>query len=235
MMNSKRVFWKNARLVNIFVLMLLVSMVVITPNAYAATGYYFNGAWKTVSNNGAALTIETQNPYVAPSSHISIWCMTTDGDVGYAQVGYRKVDGYTSPKYFYEYNYDPDDVWYRKELGSAASGSHNDFMVGNDSTTMYFKINDISYGTVSLTTIPFTRSMIELMGETHDTRDQCPGSVTNPVTMGNAQYKNTSGTWVSAICYNAGDLGQGYGDLSTMRNNISSSGDTDWEIWDSRY
>lgn len=234
-MSLKKVFWKNARMVSIFILVLLVSIVAIAPNAYAATGFYFNGAWKIVSNNGAAVTIETQNPYVASSSYTSIWAMTANGSSSYAQVGYWKVSGYTSPRYFYEYNYGPNDVWYRKELGTVTSGSHNNFMVGNDSTTMYFKINDISYGSVALTTIPFTRSVIELMGETHNTNDQCPGSVSNPVTMGSAQYKNTSNNWVSALCTNAGDLGQGYGDLSTMRNNIASGGDTNWEIWDSRY
>lgn len=106
--------------------------------------------------------------------------------------------------------------------------------VGCDSTTMYFTINAINYGSVSLTQIPFTRSMVELLAETQNTDDRCPGTATNPVSFGSAQYKNTSNSWVSATCTNAGDLGQGYGDLTTMRNNISSSGSTNWEIWDSR-
>ena len=99
---------------------------------------------------------------------------------------------------------------------------------------MYFTINAINYGSVSLTQIPFTGSMVELLAETQNTDDRCPGTATNPVSFGSAQYKNTSNSWVSATCTNAGDLGQGYGDLTTMRNNISSSGSTNWEIWDSR-
>ena len=230
-----KVQYKNAKLATAFVSVFLLLAVIFAPiNASAATGeFYFNGAWKTVSNNGAELTVETQNPTVASGSSVSAWSMTCDGSESYAQVGWLKISGYTDPKYFYEYNYGPDDVWYQKTLGTATSGSHNDFMVGCDSTTMYFKINGTSYGTVALTTIPFTRSLIEFFGETHDTADQCPGSAANPITMGNAQYKNTSNSWVSATCTNP--FSSGYGQLSTMRNNISSSGSTEWEIWDSRY
>lgn len=198
-------------------------------------GYYFNGGWKTVSNNGAAVTIETQNPAVASGSLVAAWSMTCDGSSNYAQVGWWKDDGWTDPYYFYEYNYDPTDTWYTHDLGKSVVGSNNNFMVGCDSTKMYFKINSISYGDVLLTTIPFSRNLVELLAETQNTDDQCPGSVMNPISFGSAQYKNTSNSWVSATCTNAGDLGQGYGDLSTMRNNISSGGSTNWEIWDSRY
>ncbi|HEY5563207.1 MAG TPA: hypothetical protein VIK72_15920 [Clostridiaceae bacterium] len=118
----------------------------------------------------------------------------TQGDDSYAQVGYRKVAGYTNPKYFYEYDYAPTSAWYREEFGSATSGSNNNFKVGCDSTNMYFVINDISYATVLLTTIPFSRTGIELSAETHDTADLCPGTITNPVSFGAAQYKNTSGS-----------------------------------------
>jgi hypothetical protein len=233
---SRTVQYKNAKLVNVLISTFLLFAVAIAPlKASAWTGFYFNGAWKTVSNNGAALTIETQNPTISEDSSVSAWAMTCNGTDSYAQVGWVKFSGYTAPKYFYEYNYEPGGVWYQKTLGTATAGSHNDFMVGCDSTTMYFKINGISYGTVSLSTIPFTRSMVQFFGETHDEDDQCPGSVANPVTMGNAKYKNTSNSWVSATCYNPSSLGSGYGDLSTMRNNISTSGSTEWEIWDSRY
>lgn len=234
----ERMFHKNAKLAFVLALTLMVSVATFFPSqsVHAATGFYFNGGWKFVSNNGAAVTIETQNPYVAPSSWVSIWAMTGDRyGSGYAQVGWWKVAGYSSSKYFYEYCYDPYNVWYQKELGTATAGSHNNFKVGCDSIRMYFIINGISYGNVSLTTIPFSRNVIQLLGETHNTNDQCPGSLTNPVSMGSAQYKNTSNSWVSATCSNAGDLGQGYGDLTTMRNNISSSGSTNWEVWDSRY
>jgi hypothetical protein len=124
--------------------MFLLLAVVIAPlKASAWTGFYFNGAWKTVSNNGAAITIETQNPTISEDSSVSAWAMTCNGTDSYAQVGWVKFSGYTAPKYFYEYNYEPDGVWYQKTLGTATAGSHNDFMVGCDSTTMYFKINGI--------------------------------------------------------------------------------------------
>ena len=201
---------------------------------------YFNGGVKLISNNGTAGTIETQNPTIISGPSVSIWVMTCDSsgssDSGYAQGGYRKISGNTYVNYFYEYNYDGDGTWYRKDFGTATVGSHNDYMVGCDSTTMYFKINNTSYGTVSLSSIPFDRNTIEIEGETHHTDDQCPGSVSNPVTMGNAEYKSTSNVWTSTTCtVNFSSIGTGYGGLSTMRNNISTSGSNDWEIWDSRY
>lgn len=226
----REIFRRKAKL-NLIAALIVVMIFALSLPANAATGFYFNGGWKTVSNNGAAITIETQNPSVATDSWISAWPMTADGSDGYAQVGWWKVSGYTGPKYFYEYNY--GSTWYQKELGSATVGSHNNFKVGNDSTTMYFIINDVTYGTVALSTIPFTRSMVQFFGETHNTSDQCPGSVSNPVTMGSAQYKNTSNTWVTAVAVNPN--AQGQGDLTTMKNNISSNGSSTWEIWDSRY
>ena len=209
-----------------------ILVVLLSVPATATTGNWFNGAWKTVNNNGAALTIETQNPTV--SNDVSIWAMTTNGTTSYAQVGWAKHVGYTSSMFFYEYYYSPTNTWYQKDFGTATAGTHNDYMVGCDSTTMYFKINSTEYGTCALTTIPFSRTMVQFFAEVHDdTGDQCPGSATNPVTAGNAQYKNTSNTWVSTAADNP--CSQGYGDLSTMRNNIATGGSKTWEVWDSRY
>jgi hypothetical protein len=71
--------------------------VVIAPlKASAWTGFYFNGAWKTVSNNGAAITIETQNPTISEDSSVSAWAMTCNGTDSYAQVGWVKFSGYAS-------------------------------------------------------------------------------------------------------------------------------------------
>ena len=211
---------------------LAVSLMSSAVSSYAASGFYFNGGYKIVNNNGAAVTIETQNPTI--TSYVSAWAMTCDSSVSdrYAQVGWWKETPTTSPKYFYEYSY--GDLWYQKSLGTATVGSHNDYMVGCDSTTMYFKINGTSYGTVALSKIPFSRNTIELMGETHNTNDQCMGSNSNPVTMGSAQYKSTGNVWTTTKCVNSGSS-LGYGSLSTMRNNIASGGSTNWEIWDSRY
>ncbi|HEY5583508.1 MAG TPA: hypothetical protein VIK78_03345 [Ruminiclostridium sp.] len=215
------------------VIVVLVSISVIF--TYATVEYDFNGGYISINNNGAAGTIETQNPYVYGSdsdNSVSAWVMTLDGSTStrFAQAGWRKVSTWSSPKYFYEYAYWDNQTWYTKDLNTATTGSNNDFKVGCDSSTMYFVINDTSVGTVSLSTIPFSRNAVEIMGETHDTNDQCLGSVTNPVSIGNAQYKTTSNSWISAI-YNKYTSQT----LSTMKNNISVNGSTNWEIWDSRY
>jgi hypothetical protein len=193
---------------------------------------YFNGGYKSVSNKGAALTCETQNPYVADPegfAGVAAWAMTCNpsGGHNYAQVGWCKSGGYSEPVYFYEYNSDVTNAFGHEEFATAESGSHNDFMVGSDSTTMYFKLNGTQLGTVPLSTLNWTPDEVQFFGETHDTNDQCPGSVSNPLTMGNAQYKTTSGSWVSAGVTE-------HHSLSTMDNNINT-GDTTWEIWDTRY
>jgi len=199
-------------------------------SARATTGFFFNGGYKTVVNKGAALTVETQNPYVATGSSLSAWAMTCDPSAGqqnYAQTGWLKIAGWTSPRYFYEYSSDVTSQWDQEWFGNATSGSHNDYMVGSDATTMYFKLNGTQLGTVALSSLLWTPTDVQLFVENHNSDDQCPGSVSNPVTMGAAQYKNTSNTWVSAGVTE-------YHSLSTMSNNIVS-GDTTWEVWDTRY
>ena len=71
-----------------------------------------------------------------------------------------------------------------------------------------------------LSAFAFTRNAILVLAETQSTSDQCPGSVSNLVTMRTVKYKNTSGNWVSTKCTNhPSNIGSGYGSLSTMCNN----------------
>jgi len=219
----------------LLIVLTLTCLLSFTFPLMAAATSYFNGGINSLANNGADLTIETQNPYVSSGSSVSAWPMTCDGNVvgDYAQVGWLKLSSYTGPYYFYEYSYIPTGAHYQRVLGSATVGSNNDFRVGCDSSTMYFIINNTTYGTVALSTIPFDRNTVEFLGETHSASDQCPGSVSNPLTMGKAQYKSTSNSWYNTYAINQDSLG--YGDLSTMRNNIVSGGSYTFEIWDSRY
>ena len=55
----------------------IFSVSFFTP-ASAVSGYYFNGGCRSVTNKGAAATIETQNPYVFNGSSVSAWAMTCD-------------------------------------------------------------------------------------------------------------------------------------------------------------
>lgn len=220
----KKNFLKIGILSILFALLIFAGSISVS----ASAGFYFNGGYKLVSNKGAALTCETQNPYITSNGSSSAWAMTCNPpDQNYAQVGWAKDPGFTAPKYFWEYNSVVTSKFGQEYLATAQSGSHNDFMVGSDSTTMYFKINGDVKKTLPLSDLGWTPDAVELFGETHDTGDQCPGSVSNPVTMGNAQYKTTSGSWVSAGVTEDHDL-------PTMDNNIST-GDTTWEIWDTRY
>jgi hypothetical protein len=221
---------KGVLIVIIGLALIMATVLAGFSSACASTGYFFNGGCKVIANRGAALTIETQNPYVATGSALSAWAMTCDTSAGqqnYAQVGWLKYASWSNPRYFYEYSSQVTNKWDQQWFATATSGSHNDYMVGSDSTTMYFKLNGTQLGTLALSDLQWTPSQVQFFGETHDTSDQCPGSVSNPVTMGAAQYKNTSYSWVSAGVTE-------HHDLSTMSNNISY-GATTWEIWDTRY
>ena len=219
----KKNFLKIGVLSILFAVLILAESISVS----ASAGFYFNGGYKSVSNKGAALTCETQNPYVAAST-VSAWAMTCNPpNQNYAQVGWLKYSDWNNPRYFYEYHSDVTVKGDQKWFATAESGSHNDFMVGSDSTYMYFKLNGTELGKIPLSDLDWTPDEVQFYGKTHDTDNQCPGSVSNPVTMGNAQYKTTSGSWVSAGVTEDHDL-------STMDNNINT-GDTTWEIWDTRY
>lgn len=220
---------KNSLKIGILAILFAVLIFTKSISVSASAGFYFNGGYKSVSNKGAALTCETQNPYVAAST-VSAWAMTCNQSLGqqnYAQVGWLKYSNWNNPRYFYEYHSDVTEKGAQEWFATAESGSHNDFMVGSDSTYMYFKLNGTELGKIPLSDLGWTPDAVEFLGETHDTDNQCPGSVSNPVTMGNAQYKTTSGSWVSAGVTE-------YHNLSTMANNVDT-GDTIWEIWDTRY
>jgi hypothetical protein len=223
----------------LLMLVLVIALVfAIAPKAFAG---YLDGGNKEISNNGAAATIETQNPYVVYDS--SAWVMTYDKNdtsgYKYAQVGYLKQVSDTKPYYFWEVSTSLSKYSGAKmtTYSTPANGSHHDYMVGCDSNYMYYKVDgtEITSPTL-LSTYPFTRNAIQLASETQATNDQNPGSVSNPVTMGAIQYKSTSNVWTTTKCTNISNKnGIGYGTLTTQRNNISSSGASSWEVWDSRY
>ncbi|MEX2104579.1 MAG: hypothetical protein WD907_04520 [Bacilli bacterium] len=148
------------------------------------------------------------------------------GAYDYAQIGWWKVGGWTGPFYFTEYS-NSSGLWNQQTFSAASVPSNNDFKVGSDSTTMFFVLNSVTKTTVLLSTLGWSPTEVQLLGETHDTGDQSPGSVLNPISMGTAQYKNASFVWVSAGVSEVSDL-------STQANNVDP-GDTSWEVWDTRY
>lgn len=202
----------------------------------ATTGYYFNGGIRSIANRGACAVIETQNPYVSSGSSSSAWSMTCESNSvnRYAQVGYLKYSSYSVPKFFYEYSYG-SSVWEQKTFSNVTVGTHHEYMVGCATVSLLFKINGVEYGRIAMSKIPFNRNKIEILTETHAVSDQSHGSAANPVTMGAVKYKDPdSENWISTKCYSDGIL-TGYGSLTTQRNNISYSGSSSWEVWDSRY
>lgn len=59
-------------------IIMFVSVLSISQLASATSGYFFNGGYKTISNKGAALTIETQNPSSTTSSFPSMISQSAD-------------------------------------------------------------------------------------------------------------------------------------------------------------
>ncbi len=56
---------KNSLKIGILAILFAVLIFAKSISVSASAGLYFNGGYKLVSNKGAALTCETQNPYVA--------------------------------------------------------------------------------------------------------------------------------------------------------------------------
>ncbi|PIY40279.1 hypothetical protein [Candidatus Aquicultor secundus] len=81
---------QKAKFSLLVVIMILIVGSVLPATANASTGYFFDGGKRSVSNNGAYLACETQNPAVAANSSVSVWPMVTDGVGNYAQVGWLK-------------------------------------------------------------------------------------------------------------------------------------------------
>jgi len=62
-------------LVRIGIFLVLFSLLIFTGiiPGRATAGFYFNGGYKKVSNKGAAITCETQNPYITSQGSSSVW------------------------------------------------------------------------------------------------------------------------------------------------------------------
>jgi len=65
---GKGLMRKSVSIVIIGLVLIMATVLTGFSSVRASTGYFFNGGYKTVANRGAALTIETQNPYVATGS-----------------------------------------------------------------------------------------------------------------------------------------------------------------------
>lgn len=143
------------------------------------------------------------------------------------QVGWAK-DYPNDPKFFTESRKSLSDPYDLKWWGSTSAGAHNDYMVGRDSSTWYFKINGNVKTTVAVSTLGWTGQYAYALGETWLSGDHCPGTVSNPVTIGSCQYKNSSYAWGTAYLYPYNT------NATNFANNVNSNGDSLFEIWDKR-
>lgn len=143
----------------------------------------------------------------------------------YAQTGWLKYSWETNPNYFIEYW--ASQGWTQKRFNEAASGSFNVMKVYDDGNYFRFYINSNQVWSASKADIGWTAEGVQFFGEVHDTNDQSPGSVVNPVSISYSSYLDGAGVWQPA------SLTPSTG-LSTQRTNLTQGGRS-FEIWDSRY
>ncbi len=216
------------------VLMLVIGLLIAKPSQALAN--YYDGGYKVILNLGSSGLIETQNPYVSSNGSSSAWVMSAAPGPynppaqNYVQSGWAKDAGFSGPQYFVEYSSDVTGLWDIRYIGAASVGSTNRYEVSFDNTGgAAMRVNGTDYLYASGSTLQWLPTHIEFLGEIYDPSDQSPGSNYNPVSFGGLYYKDTSQSWHSnPLCYK-------WADLSTQRNNILSSGSSQWEIWDSRY
>lgn len=201
-------------------------------NVYATSGYFFDGGYIPVANIGASASIETQNPYITTGGSSSSWVMTANSSgQNYALSGWTKDPGFTAPKYFCEAHSDVTNAFYQKFLGTAATGSTNQFETSWDNSSgtsgnVMMRVNGTDYLVAPAAQLQWSPNEVQIFSETHDTVDQCSGSSGNHVTVGALHYKNTAGTWIPNPVFTFSK------DLATMSYTSTT---TSWDVWDNRY
>jgi hypothetical protein len=212
----------------IFIVILVFSLTC----SFAFANNYFNACRATsLANNGAEALIPCQDVYVPNITNdlSCAWAMTASNtsQYTYAQVGWSKNWTESQPYLFWEWS-NSTTQWGTKDFSPATIGQYYDFKVGCDSTNMYFIVDNVTYKTVPLSSIPWTRNKIEFAGETTDVNCQCPGRVTNKILFSNLKYKDTSNVWQN------GPVLTKYVSGSNMGNDFQPY----WSsfcIWDTRY
>ncbi len=189
----------------------------------------FDGAYTLVNNNGAEALIPCQDVYV-PSiqyANSSAWAMTTNSSssVQYAQVGWSKQYPQSRPYLFWQWS-SSSTQWDSKDFTPATIGQYYDCKVGCDASTMYFIVDNVTYKTLSLTSLSWPRNCVQFMGETNNVNCQCPGRISNKVLFSNMKYKDTTNIWQSGPVLTKRVTG------SNMGNTLYSSS---FYIWDTRY
>jgi hypothetical protein len=205
---------------------LIITLLLNSSIAQAATGYYFNGGAKSGDFYGVKGNIECDP--VTVSNDASVWIMITGtGNYDYLQVGWGKNSGETKNWHFYQYS--NSGGYYHDQTSVASTGTHS-YKLDLVSGVWKIYVNGSQVSSVSDSTLGWSgRDEAQFYGEIHDSSgDQNPGTVTDPITMGYLKVKNSSGTWSGA------SLTRTKTSLTHQKNN-ADVGDTTFEQWDNRY
>lgn len=188
----------------LLVMTLVLHLAVGIPKAFATpTNCTSSTAWEhhfiggenfSLTNYGVEVEIETQSVDICPSSGVSLWPMVGGpGASDYVQVGWLQRAG-GSPMYFYESS--SNNGFHEQLTWGTASGFNvyrvNYVDMGNQNLNYWdFLINGNSVHSTPVFDLGWSPSQAFAQAELHDSGDQVPGSVTNPVSFTNVKVKTT--------------------------------------------
>lgn len=209
-----------------FSTVIVVLFTMILSNVVFA-GNYFNGGLKDGGYYyGVKGNIECDPVYVSSNGDVCAWIMLAgSGSTDYLQAGWGRRYYQTSNYHFFEWSSSEGYGW--GYASTASTGTHS-YEINKSGSNWYVYVNGNNVSTISTLDIPWTAVEAQFFGETYNTSDQNPGSVSNPITMGYLKVKNSSGVWSNA------SLTYTHNSLSTQSNN-ADVGDTTFEQWDTRY
>lgn len=206
--------------------------------ASAQTDYFVGGVWQPASPptiDGTTADIYTDNPTVSVDVSAA-WTMVVNPSSGdYAQDGWVKYSNDSSPYYFYEYN--GINPTFFPGSPAPSVGTTNAYTVVLTSGTWNFEVN---YQTLASTSSDaFSPTMVEDLGEVHNTTDQSPGGYNTQVTYSDMEYYGSSGWQTLALSYYLGNAGPGDGPCGSTSSSTAYQycyySSSTFDIWDSRY
>lgn len=191
--------------------------------------HYVGGRYNTIAW-GVAVNIETQNVDICPNSGVSQWVTSYGGTGNWVQTGHRQLAGWSSPLIY-------------TEASSATTGYYSINNWNSPSGTMTYKIdydgywwnmyaNGVRQWSIEWALLRWNPSQMQVFAELHDSGDQVPGRISNPVSWGYPQVKTSQSGSYSMIALSKYPI-----DSTIVGHTGTNMADPDsfWETWDTRY
>lgn len=196
--------------------------------------YYVGGSRNNLTAWGVSGVIETQPLDVCTNSGTSLWIDSGGGSGNWVQMGYLvRLPSYPNPTVYAEWSSSVTNQYGIVHLLTAPTGSTNtykvDFSSSNNRWNYYF--NGVWQWSVPWDYLRWTPNYMFFMAELHNSMNQTPGRVTNPVSWGYPMAKTSqSGTYSLFSLNRRLDSA-----ISSHTGTNMTDPDSFWETWDTRY